>query len=70
MEFDDETVSDFSRLIETDDFERIDEAVEAGAASARTALPHIRKLLAIQEKQESIFQPGRQGEFLFCQALR
>lgn len=53
-----------------DDFERIDEAVEAGAASARTALPHIRKLLAIQEKQESIFQPGRQGEFLFAQALR
>jgi NTE family protein len=51
-----------------DDFERIDEAVEAGAAAARSALPLIRKLLARREDQP--FQPGRQGEFLFAQALR
>lgn len=51
-----------------DDFERIDEAVEAGAAAARTAVPQIKKLLAV--RQEQTFQPGRQGEFLFAQALR
>ena len=53
-----------------DDFERIDEAVEAGAAAARSAVPHIRKLLAAKEEPETTFQPGRQGEFLFAQALR
>jgi NTE family protein len=29
-----------------DDFERADEAIEAGAAAARSALPRLRKLLA------------------------
>jgi NTE family protein len=51
-----------------DDFERIDEAIEAGATAARSALPKLRKLLA--SHQEEPFQPGRQGEFLFAQALR
>lgn len=51
-----------------DDFERIDEAMEAGAASARAAVPQIKKLLAAH--QEEPFDPGRQGEFLFAQALR
>jgi NTE family protein len=51
-----------------DDFERIDEAMEAGASAARSALPQIKKLLA--SRQEKPFQPGRQGEFLFVQALR
>jgi NTE family protein len=50
------------------DFERIDEAIEAGAAAARSALPHIRKLLARRNDEE--FEPGRQGEFLFAQALQ
>jgi len=50
-----------------DDFDRIEEAVEAGAAAARSALPQIRKLLASQKAGP--FQPGRQGEFLFAQAL-
>lgn len=51
-----------------DHFERIDEAIEAGAAAAQSALPQIRKLLA--PLQEEPFQPGRQGEFLFAQALQ
>jgi NTE family protein len=51
-----------------DDFERIDEAIEAGATAARSALPKLRKLLASQ--QDEHFEPGRQGEFLFAQALR
>jgi predicted acylesterase/phospholipase RssA len=51
-----------------DDFDRIDEAIEAGAASTHAALPQIRKLLGSQ--QEEAFEPGRQGEFLFAQALR
>jgi NTE family protein len=51
-----------------DEFERIDEAMEAGATAARSALPQIRKLLAARQSQS--FQPGRQGEFLFAQALQ
>jgi NTE family protein len=53
-----------------DDFARIDEAIEAGASAATSALPHIRKLLDLHLHQEEAFQPGRQGEFLFAQALR
>jgi NTE family protein len=51
-----------------DDFERIDEAMEAGATAIRSAMPQIRKLLARQA--DAPYQPGRQGEFLFAQALR
>jgi NTE family protein len=51
-----------------DDFERIDEALDAGASAARSALPHIKRLLA--SRQAEPFQPGRQGEFLFAEALR
>jgi NTE family protein len=50
------------------DFERIDEAMDAGAAAARSALPHIRKLIA--KREDDSFRPGRQGEFLFAQALQ
>lgn len=54
-----------------DDFARIDEAIEAGAAAARAALPRILKLLAAQKMLH--LQPlrlGPQGEFLFGQALQ
>lgn len=51
-----------------DDFDRIEEAVEAGAAAARSALPQLKKLLAAL--RGGPFQPGRQGEFLFAEALR
>jgi len=51
-----------------DDFERMDEAIEAGAAVARSAMPNIKKLLATTIAQP--FQPGRQGEFLFAEALQ
>ena len=51
-----------------DDFERMDEAIEAGAAAARSAMPKIKKLLAATIEQP--FQLGRQGEFLFAEALR
>jgi NTE family protein len=49
------------------DFERIDESMEAGAAAARSALPQIKKLLAWQQEQR---KPGRQGEYLIAEALR
>ena len=48
-------------------FERIDESMEAGAAAARNALPHIRKLLAIIDE---LREPGRQGEYMLVEALR
>ena len=51
-----------------DDFERIDEAIDAGAVAARSAMPSIKKLLASVNGEP--FQPGRQGEFLFAQALQ
>lgn len=55
------------QTIAWDDFERIDEAIEAGAVAARSALPRIGQLLATRE--EPPYQLGRQGEVLFVQAL-
>jgi NTE family protein len=51
-----------------DDFERIDEAIEAGAAAARSALPQIRRLLL--QRLEAHSELGRQGEFLLAEALQ
>jgi NTE family protein len=51
-----------------DDFERIDEAIEAGAAAARSALPQLRKLLVRQLEAHS--ELGRQGELLLAEALQ
>jgi NTE family protein len=51
-----------------DDFDRIEEAMEAGASVARKALPQIRKLLAILA--EFAQEPGKQGEYLLAEALR
>jgi len=51
-----------------DDFDRIEEAMEAGASVARNALPQIRKLLAIVA--EFAQEPGKQGEYLLTEALR
>jgi hypothetical protein len=42
--------------------------MEAGAAAARGALPQLRKRLAALRGEP--FEPGRQGEFLFVEALR
>jgi NTE family protein len=53
-----------------DDFARIDEAIEAGTAAARSALPPIRKLLNSRPLQSEPIEPGRQGEFLFAEALQ
>ena len=50
-----------------DDFDRIDEAMEAGSSVARNALPQIRKLLdALAEYSQ---HPGRQGEYLIAESL-
>lgn len=51
-----------------DDFDRIDEAIEAGAVIARSALPQLKKLLSALRGEP--LQPGRQGEFLFAESLR
>ncbi|MGB7847042.1 MAG: patatin-like phospholipase family protein [Candidatus Acidiferrum sp.] len=54
-----------------DDFELIDQIIEAGALAAHSALPHIKKLLVnLDEVNGEPFQPGRQGEFLFAEALQ
>jgi len=49
------------------DFERIDESMEAGAAAARSALPQIKTLLAPTSDQSS--EPGLQAENLMTEAL-
>jgi NTE family protein len=50
-----------------DDFERIQDAMDAGAAALRTAVPQIKKLLA--KRIDQPFEPGRQGEYLFAEAV-
>jgi NTE family protein len=51
-----------------DDFEHIDDAIEAGAAAARSALPQLRRLLFRQQEAHS--ELGRQGELLLAEALQ
>jgi NTE family protein len=51
-----------------DDFDRIDEAIEAGSAEARSAIPRLKQLLDRQNDMRSIF--GKQGEVLLAEALR
>jgi NTE family protein len=51
-----------------DDFHRIDESIEAGAAAALSALPQIKKLYLSQTPQPSEF--GKQGELLIARALQ
>jgi NTE family protein len=51
-----------------DDFDRIDEAIEAGAVVARRAVPKLKQLLARQEAMRSGF--GRQGELLLAESLQ
>ena len=51
-----------------DDFERIDDAIEAGAAAARSALPQLRRLLFQQQDAHS--ELGSQGELLLVEALQ
>jgi NTE family protein len=48
-------------------FERIDELIEAGAASARSAVPHIRKLLASTFEQPS--QSESEDQYFVAEAL-
>lgn len=50
-----------------DDFQRIDEAMEAGATVARNALPHLKRLLTILEEYSRT--PGKQGEYLIAESL-
>jgi len=51
-----------------DDFEKIDEAVEAGSVVARSAIPKIKQLLDRRSEKESTF--GMQGEVLLAESLR
>jgi NTE family protein len=55
------------QTIAWDDFQRIDEAIEAGASVARNALPHLRKLLDILAEHSQ--EPGKQGEYLIAESL-
>ena len=50
------------------DFERIDESIEAGATAALSALPQIKKLFSSLAGHPC--QPGRQGEYLLAESLR
>jgi NTE family protein len=51
-----------------DDFDRIDEAIEAGSAEARSAIPRLKQLLNRQNDMQSVF--GKQGELMLAEALR
>jgi len=51
-----------------DDFDRIDEAMEAGAAAATSALPLIKKLLPPKLEDTSEFR--KQGEILLAGSLQ
>ena len=51
-----------------DDFDRIDEAIEAGAAVATSAVPKLKQLLARQNALHSGF--GQQGELLLAGSLQ
>jgi len=51
-----------------DDFDRIDEAMEAGAIAARMAVPRIKRLLELQSEERSTF--GKQGELLLAESLQ
>jgi NTE family protein len=51
-----------------DDFDRIDEAIEAGSVAARSAVPRLKQLLNRQIDLQSTL--GKQGELLLAEALR
>jgi NTE family protein len=51
-----------------DDFDRIDEAIEAGSVAARSAVPRLKQLLSRQNDLQSAL--GKQGELLLAEALR
>jgi hypothetical protein len=51
-----------------DDFDRIDEAIEAGSAEARAAVPRLKQMLTRQNDMQSAF--GKQGEVMLAEALR
>ena len=51
-----------------DDFDRIDEAIEAGSVAARAAVPRLKQLLNRQNSMQSTF--GKQGEVMLAEALR
>ena len=51
-----------------DDFDRIDEAMEAGASAVSSALPLIKKLLP--PKPEEVSEFGKQGEILLAGSLQ
>jgi NTE family protein len=52
-----------------DDFERADEAIEAGAAAARSALPRIQKFLARVESMRPS-EPVEHTQLRFAEAVR
>jgi len=51
-----------------DDFDRIDEAIEAGSAEAHSAITRLKQLLERQNDMQSPF--GKQGELMLAEALR
>jgi len=51
-----------------DDFDRIDEAIEAGTSVARAAVPRLKELLDRQNTLRSNF--GRQGELILAESLQ
>jgi hypothetical protein len=52
-----------------DDFERADEAIEAGAAAARSALPRIQKFLARVESMREL-EPRENRQLQLAEAVR
>ena len=52
-----------------DDFDRADEAIEAGAAAARSALPRIQNYLARAARVQDV-DPVQQGQLRLLEAVR
>jgi NTE family protein len=53
-----------------DDFDRANEAIEAGAAAARLALPRIQKLLSLAEQSALVLKDPALSQTWLAEALR
>jgi predicted acylesterase/phospholipase RssA len=53
-----------------DDFEKAGEAIEAGAAAARMALPRIQKLLNLAEQSAAVLGDASLSQVWLTEALR
>ena len=53
-----------------DDFSRVNEAIEAGEAAARAAVPRIQKMLALAEHSAAVLGDSALAHTWLAEALR